>query len=365
MQRLYSLNHSPIDFYFVPSPRDFVVEEIPLYAFSGSGEHLILKIRKKNLTTFELIETLSALLGIKSREIGYAGLKDKHAMTIQHVSLPVKFGAKVAQFRHENIKILESTLHDNKLRIGHLKGNRFFIRLKKITPMNSLKITQVLENLTRFGMPNYFGFQRFGNDGNNHEIGRKIAHRETKIANKKRKVFLLSAYQSRLFNEWLNERIKLNKILSDFSVNEILGIYPQLDSSLIRILQAFSHPFKLLRGEIMHHYPHGKIFELENLECECERFLARDVVPTGLLCGSRVKMAGQIAGIFETPFIDTELKEQGSRRFAWVFPEDVTYRYIEEEAQGELNFYLPKGSYATVFLEEIAHREIGEGGAYE
>lgn len=358
MQRTPYLNHSPIEFHFVPTPRDFVVEEVPLYPFSGAGEHLILKVRKKNLSTFELLEILSSHMGIKSREIGYAGLKDKHAMTIQHVSIPARLGDRVDSFFHDDIKILERVHHDNKLRIGHLKGNRFFVRLKKLTPLNSLKVTQALAEIERFGLPNYFGYQRFGNSGDNHEIGRKLVHNEIRIRDKKRAIFLLSAYQSKLFNDWLSERIKLSKIVSDFSPSEVVRIYPQLDSSLVKNLQHFHHPFKLLPGDVMHHYPYGKIFEIEDLGLEEGRFLARDIVPAGLLSGTKVRIASGVAAEFEMPFVDSLIKEQGSRRLAWIFPEDLEYRYIDDEAHGELNFYLPKGSYATVLLEELAHRDI-------
>jgi len=90
MDRFYSLDHASIDFHFKQTPRDFVVEEIPLYDFSGEGEHLILFVRKKNLTTNEMLGVFARYLGIKNREIGYAGLKDKHAMTKQYISLHKK-----------------------------------------------------------------------------------------------------------------------------------------------------------------------------------------------------------------------------------------------------------------------------------
>ena len=88
--RLYPLSHAPIHFHFRQTPADFVVTEIPLYDFSGEGEHLILKVRKKALTTWQMLETLSSHLGIRVRDIGYAGLKDRDAMTVQYISLPFK-----------------------------------------------------------------------------------------------------------------------------------------------------------------------------------------------------------------------------------------------------------------------------------
>ena len=81
------LNHSPLEFYFAKNHKNFIVEEIPLYEFSNTGEHIILKIRKKNISTIEMIEKISKAMNIKKRDIGYAGLKDKHALSIQYISI--------------------------------------------------------------------------------------------------------------------------------------------------------------------------------------------------------------------------------------------------------------------------------------
>ncbi|HFU74023.1 MAG TPA: tRNA pseudouridine(13) synthase TruD, partial [Helicobacteraceae bacterium] len=129
MDRFYALSHAPIPFHFRQNARDFVVDEIPLYEWSGEGEHLVFQLRKKNLSTFEAIDILSHYLGLKSKEIGYAGLKDKHAMTKQYFSILKKYEQKLDTVDHENIKILSKHYHNNKLRTGHLKGNRFFIRV--------------------------------------------------------------------------------------------------------------------------------------------------------------------------------------------------------------------------------------------
>ena len=175
MDRFYSLGHASIDFRFKQSPRDFVVEEIPLYDFSGEGEHLVMFVRKKSLSTMEMVGIFARFLGIKNRDIGYAGMKDKHAMTKQYISIHKQHEEALERFEHEGIKILSKVYHNNKIRIGHLKGNRFYIKLKKVNPTSALKLDEALKNISKSGMPNYFGFQRFGNDGNNHvdgEIGR-------------------------------------------------------------------------------------------------------------------------------------------------------------------------------------------------
>jgi len=221
MDRFYSLSHASIDFHFKQSPRDFVVDEIPLYEFSGEGEHLILHIRKKNLSTMELISTLARFLGIKNKEIGYAGLKDKHAMTKQYISLHKKYEEQLEKFEHENIKILSKTYHNNKIRIGHLSSNRFYIRLKKVNPTDAKKIDEALKSIANNGMPNYFGYQRFGTDGNNHIDGEKIAKGEKKERNVKVRKLLISAYQSHLFNLWLSRRLEINSLVSSFEASEL------------------------------------------------------------------------------------------------------------------------------------------------
>ncbi len=135
-------------FLFNSTSRDFTVEEIPLYSFSGEGEHLILHIRKKDMSSWEMIAEIAKYLGIKSRDIGYAGLKDKHAMTIQYISLPVKGNeAKLTNFKHSKIKILDTDRHNNKIRIGHLKGNRFRIRLKRVFKVERDKLNSTLKTI--------------------------------------------------------------------------------------------------------------------------------------------------------------------------------------------------------------------------
>lgn len=356
MDRFYSLAHASIDFHFKQSARDFVVDEIPLYEFSGEGEHLILQVRKKNLSTNEMIGAIARYLGIKNKDIGYAGLKDKHAMTKQYISLHKKYEESLENFNHESIKILSKTYHNNKIRVGHLKGNRFFIRLKKVNPTNALKIDEALKNIDKQGMPNFFGFQRFGNDGDNHILGEKIAKGEAKERNPRVKQLLINAYQSHLFNLWLSRRLEINSLVSSFAVNELEPLL-NLPKQELESMKAQKHPFKLISGDLMEHYPYGKVFEYSGEANDLERFDARDVSVTGLLPGKRVKTASQYAREIEKEF-DDELKEDGARRYAWIYPTEIEGKFNPIEAQYEMNFTLPKGSYATVLIEEIAKRRI-------
>jgi tRNA pseudouridine13 synthase len=358
MDRFYSLDHASIDFHFKQTPRDFVVEEIPLYDFSGEGEHLILFVRKKNLTTNEMLGVFARYLGIKNREIGYAGLKDKHAMTKQYISLHKKHEEMLENFTHESIKIVSKTYHNNKIRIGHLRGNRFFIKLKKVNPTNAQKIDEALKNIAKFGMPNFFGYQRFGNDGDNHILGEKIAKGEAKERNPRVKKLLINAYQSHLFNLWLSRRLEINRLVNNFEASEIESVL-NMPNDEVQKLKAQKHPFKLMSGDIMEHYPYGRLFDFEATEEDFRRFNEKDISVTGLLCGKKVKISSGIARGIEKDF-DDEINADGARRYAWVFPQDIEGRFKQEEAQYEMNFSLPKGSYATVLLEEVAKRKINE-----
>lgn len=354
MDRIGYLNHAPIEFYFRQSPNDFVVDELPLYEFSGDGEHLVLLVRKKSLTTLEMISSFAKHCGIKERDIGYAGLKDKHALTKQYISLPKKCEELLEGFSHPNIKILEKTYHNNKIRIGHLKGNRFFIRLKKVSSVASKMIDEALKGIELYGMPNYFGYQRFGINGDNYKEGELVIKGEKRVANKKLREFLISAYQSHLFNLWLAKRVEISRVVEAFSVKDA-SLALGLIESVVSELKAQKQPFKLVEGDLMMHYPHGRLFSFEL--GEAERFASRDIAPTGLIAGKRASRSTSSAGEIEASF-DEEINADGSRRYAWIFPYDISSKYKSEDAHYELSFSLPKGSYATVLLEQIAQQEI-------
>lgn len=356
-RRLYHLNHAPVSFVFTPSHRDFIVKEIPLYEASQSGEHLMLYVRKKNLSTFELVKILSNSLGIKNKQIGYAGLKDKAPTTYQYLTIPKtceqSLSCALPILEDKNIKILDIKAHCNKLKIGHLKGNEFFVRLKKVSPLESQKIQNVLQAIDKGGFPNYFGTQRFGNDGNNFLQAKSIKNPRDKTLTR----FLRSSLQSHLFNAWLYKRVELSKIFENFSVKELAKI-PEiaslgLQSQALHDLHNQAHFFRIFAGDVAKHYPQGKLFHIQHTQDESTRFLQRDIVPTGALSGIKLFSAQDIAHKIELPFLDSAITENGSRRYAWVFLENLKIEYKPQVAQMELSFYLPKGSYATVLLEAL------------
>ena len=338
-------SHSPINFHFNKNSENFFVEEIPLYSFDHTGEWLMLKVRKKDATTNEVVSQFSKL-GINKRDIGYAGLKDKDGLTVQWFSVPRKIRAKINEFSHPKIKIVEQDLHRNKLKIGHLKGNRFFVRLKKVLPVDAKKIERVLIDIKKYGIPNFFGYQRFGKYGDNFEQAKEFIFGDKHIKDKRLQKLLISAYQSKLFNDWLMERIKLSNIF-DMKDNELkfLGY----SKELIKFVKSQKHPFKLLPGDVMCHYPFGKNFYLEDVS-DSERFYKKEIIPTGLLPGKKVLRAKDFAREIEEKY-DELLPADGDRRSAWIFPEIIDKRYIKDKAWYEIKFFLPKGSYATVLIE--------------
>lgn len=350
----YYLNHSKIDVVFNQNKDDFVVTEVPLYDFSGEGEHLVLKLRKKDLSTWDALQILADNVGCKIRDIGYAGLKDKNAMTIQSITIPKMFEEKVDNFEHPQIKILEKTYHNNKLKIGHLKGNKFFIRLKRVGLLEKSKLENVLTSIAEYGIPNYFGYQRFGVEGNNYEKGKAIVEGTLKERQRNLKQMYLNAYQSFLFNQWLSKRVEISKLIDAFEPKEI---YEKINLPLDVVVQMKKqkHPLKLIPGDLMSHYPFGKIFNVEDMESEASKFYLKDRVPTGLLPGKRVKNSDGLALEIEKEF-DKKTLEDGSRRFAWIFPEDIESNYKEEKNWFEISFYLPKGSYATQVISELIHQ---------
>lgn len=155
---------------------DFVVEELPLYDPSGSGEHIYLMVEKRGMTAMEMLGVVARHFGVGMRALGYAGLKDRVAITRQVVSVhvPGKRIEDFAQLQHPNVSVLWADYHDNKLRRGHLSGNRFSIRVRGVSATAVVQAKQVMAVLERVGVPDRFGEQRFGYLLNNHLVGRGL-----------------------------------------------------------------------------------------------------------------------------------------------------------------------------------------------
>src|SRR5215471_1998332 len=198
---------------FEPSPERFVVEEIPAYEPCGAGEHTFLWIEKRGLTTPDAIRRLAELLGVEPRDVGYAGLKDRHAVTRQWVSVPRADDARAVEIADPDLRVLRAVRHGNKLRVGHLRGNRFEVVLTgphNIANANAdaelSKLRLRLQALAAAGIPNRFGDQRFGAGGDNAAAGLAILRGTRRERDHRRRQLLLSAAQAAVFNRALDLR---------------------------------------------------------------------------------------------------------------------------------------------------------------
>jgi len=309
IKRTFIQNHKKIDFTFTQNKYDFIVDEIPNRLWSGTGNYMILKIQKEWLSTWDLIREIGEILDIDEHKIGYAGLKDKNATTTQYISIPLVKEKFLKGFNKPNIKILEVHKDNKGLSIGDLIGNKFTINLKDVKEENLNEIYAVLTKIQKHGIPNYFGYQRFGQDYN-FQKAQDVTYGEEIIKNKKLEHLLISAYQSYFFNAWLSNRVQLSK---EENLNKL----------------------KPLSGDI---------------------FLNNDKTTiTGLLPGRKVMRATGEAREIEKLYDDEFVHAKGFRREAWIKVDDLKNKYNKEEEKLTLSFTLPKGSYATVLIENIAN----------
>ncbi len=329
MNREYLEEREPIHFKFEQNQDDFIVDEIGI-DFKGNGNYTILHIKKVEMTTWDMIAAFASFLNINAEKIGYAGLKDKHATTTQYISIESKFEKELKKFRHPQIKILKSTRHTHSIRMGDLVGNRFTIKLFEVSQIQAGQIEKLGRKSEKFGLPNYFGYQRFGRDEDSIKQAKEMIAGDIHIEDSKLKKFLISIYQSVFFNEWLIERVKMSR-------------------------EQNGGKFMLLEGDL-YITNDGKLFTPK--QTQEKDFEAHKVVPTGLLCGRGVYRSRGIAGEIEAKYDDDFLYEKGLRRNAIVFPKDLEFNYTKGFDIMEVSFTLPKGSYATVFLENIASKNF-------
>lgn len=330
IKRVYKNNDKTLNFKFSQNEDDFIVDEEGI-RFSNSGNFLVLKVQKTNMDTWELIDRLANFLGVYSNEIGYAGLKDKRATTTQYISIPKKFSKQIKQFRHKKIKILESFIHNKKLNIGDLKGNRFKINLFDVEIEDINHIQKILKQISRNGMPNYFGYQRFGKEvSENLQKAEDIISGELLMKDKKLSKMLIAAYQSQYFNSWLVYR-----------------------------LNGSSEFFDLLSGDVFYEVKNDKYFTPKNISEKVKNdFKSNKISVTGLLPGRKVFRALGDARFIEEQYDNELIVDKGYRREAIVYPQNVSCNYKKDEKKCTLEFTLPKGSYATVLIENLANRNF-------
>lgn len=382
-------------------PADFFVEEIPLYEFSGQGTHVYAFIQKKNMTTTDMIAFVAQQLNVKRMDVGYAGRKDSKAITRQWISVEHIKPEQLQAIETKTLKVLEVTRHNNKLKVGHLKGNRFVIRLRNLAapPEEALAIAdKALDILNQRGVPNYFGPQRFGYRNDSHLLGAALVKND-----------LQRFYDTLLGKPELDVQpdfIQARKYYEEGKLEEAFymwhsafGDYRRALKSLMRTggnvkraIRDFDHRLislfiaawqsdlfnqvlsrrmpridKLLKGDMAYKHDNGACFRVEDAGVEqsrCDRF---EISPTGPLLGSRMTRLTDDAGEIENPVIDPiELNEDdykrlkkynatGGRRPLRFQPHlhDLNEGTDEHGDYLELHFELPSGCYATVLLREI------------
>jgi tRNA pseudouridine13 synthase len=325
-----------IDARIGPAAEDFVVDELPLYSHSGEGEHHYVRMEKRGFTTPAMVRAVTRAAGVDERDVGYAGLKDKHAVTRQWLSLPAKARPPSAWQLPEGIRVIEHTRHSNKLRTGHLLGNRFRITLD--TPdLGALETAAATAEVLRArGLYNYFGGQRFGRRGDGLRQAIDWLREGGKVHGVPR--FLSKLYPSVIQAEVFNRY---------FSARRALGLG------------------ELISGEVVRLDGAGAMFTVEDREREQPRLASGDVHLTGPIFGPKARPASQDAAALELSIVEelglsAEVLEKlgrlapGTRRDL-IAP--ITDLSLSWAAVGRLavEFSLPSGSYATEVIRQLTH----------
>lgn len=330
-------NHPGVGGKIKENPADFIVEEIPAYDLSGTGEHLYLWLEKTDMGAEFFSRQISKRLNVHPGDVGIAGIKDRRAVTRQWVSVPAKVAEpNLPQLEGDGIKVLNVTKHNNKLRSGHLKGNRFEILVRDAD--RAVPVEPMLELIQKNGMPNYYGSQRFGRDGETLQLGwNMLTGQQVKARNPFLKKLALSAGQSHLFNQVLAKRMQ---------------------DGLFRTA---------LMGDVMAKWPAGGMFTSSDPVTEQTRFDAREIVHAGPMFGKKTFATTGIAfereqailaesGLPSDAFDRFGQLLQGTRRHNLVYIDDLSAEWTEEGLK--LKFTLPSGSYATVLLAEIMKTDL-------
>ena len=315
------------------APEDFVVEEQMPFVLAGAGEHLWLKVRKRGINTEQVAKQLARMAGVTRREVGYAGMKDRHAVAVQWFSLYLPgradpdWGALP-----DGLTILEGARHTRKLKTGALSGNRFEIVLRDCQGDRAAILRRSAEIGTR-GVPNYFGEQRFGHGGANVAEARALFAVDGKRCDRKQSGIYLSAARSFLFNEVLAQRVQAGTW--DVAVDG--------DAMILNGTRSFFVP--------------------ENVDDTIRRRLAEgDIHPSGPLWGRGELPTHAATRALEQAVADEHadlargLERAGldqERRALRVIPQELQAEWLDDTSL-RLRFGLPAGTYATALLRELA-----------
>jgi len=390
-------------------PEDFRVTEIPLYEPSGTGDHTYLLIEKAGLGSLEAAALIARAFGRPRHVVGLAGLKDAQAVTRQWMSLERADPEKAAALHLPGIKVLAVARHRNRLKIGHLAGNRFEARIRGCRPHARETAQRVLAVLQARGMPNWFDRQRFGTRGDNHLLGRALVLGQAKefcdrflgrpsaTADSPRLAAARRAYDAGNFAEakkgFMGHPEQLRVLLALVKTRDPARAMRLLPKQLARLLTSafqsdlFNAVLERRLGEIDHveagdlAYIHppvprlsgeppparqgaaGAVFRVERPEDEAPRAQRFEISPTGPIVGHRVTLASGRPGEIERAVLaekavapaDFErvkaLRLRGDRRPLRVPVTDVEVAPVGDDIT--VRFALPSGAYATVALAEI------------
>jgi tRNA pseudouridine13 synthase len=377
---------------------DFFVQEVPRYEPSGEGEHVYCEIQKVGITTFEAIDRIARALDVPVRDIGYAGMKDARAVTRQVLSIRGTSEAAVMGLAWPDLTVQWAARHGNKLRLGHLAGNRFAVKIRQVRPTDVVKLKPMVRMLETRGMPNYFGQQRFGRRGDNDQLGAALVRGDNQgvlslllgrpdealdppLQRKARQLFDEGDYEGAM-KQWPRRSGMERRILARFIKTSKAGAAVRAVEERIRRLWVSALQSRLfnevvarriesldrvMEGDLAWKHENGACFRVQSVETEQARCAAFEISPTGPLLGYRMTLAeGEPGRIEQAVFAETGLtagefrlpgkdKVKGARRPLRVKPVDVELAAGVDE-HGEhitVAFTLPAGSFATVLLGEL------------
>jgi tRNA pseudouridine13 synthase len=333
-------------------PEDFVVEEILAYAPSGAGEHLFVEIEKRAIDTLEAVKRIAGALEIDRRSIGFAGMKDRHAIARQWLSLPWPIARplpSLAAIESSELTVRAMHRHEHKLRRGHANRNRFSIAIRGTRPDGFARATATLERLRTTGAPNAFGPQRFGIYGDNADRALAFLRGKERLPpNPRVRELLFSALQSKVFNRVLELRIERGAV------------------------------GRALLGDVMQKHDTGGLFDVDDEAKEQPRADRLEISPTAALPGKRVRKAAGLPQQMEDEAFswagllaeDVGRLPDGTRRsLRYPLDPSAAIRALGQDAF-RLDVTLPSGAYATVLLDEIVKptdrpfaRGVGDEGA--
>lgn len=327
------------------TPEDFFVEELPGFEPSGSGEHLLLTVEKRGMNTAFAARRIAQWAGVGEMAIGYAGMKDRHAVTRQRFSvhLPKRVAPDIDALQDDELRVIDHQWHARKLPRGALAGNRFVLALREVHGGREA-IEARLRAIAAHGVPNYFGEQRFGREGDN--VANALAMFAGRRVRREQRGMLLSAARSELFNRVLAARVAAGtwdrpldgEVWMLDGSRSVFGPEPFNDTLAERLAAFDIHPSGPLWGR----------GELRSCDAAAEVELAA--------------LAGEEAGALRLGLEAAGLSQE--RRGLRLRPTDLAWRWLDDGAL-ELAFALPAGAYATVVLAELGEiRSAGSSPAH-